>query len=97
MNKLPNIHPGEVLREEFIKPMRISQNALAKAIGVPVPRICAIVNESRSITADTAIRLGRFFDVPAQFWLNLQSSYDIEEAALEHDYSSVHTLSEIRV
>lgn len=96
MKKLPNIHPGEILREEFLKPMQISQNALANAIGVPVPRINAIVNEARSITADTALRLGRFFNMAPQFWINLQSAYDIEEAAHGHDYSDIRPMHEIR-
>ena len=89
MKKLPNIHPGEILREEFLGPMHISQNALARAIGMPVSRVSAIVKETRSITADTALRLGHFFGMPPQFWLNLQSAYDVEEASMCNDYSKV--------
>ena len=76
--KLPPIHPGEILEEEFLKPMGISQYQLAKDISVSPRRINEIVHRKRSITADTALRLGRFFGIPAQFWLNLQSRYDLE-------------------
>jgi addiction module HigA family antidote len=71
------IHPGEVLREEFLKPMAISAYALAKRLRVPPPRINDIVLERRGITADTALRLSRFFGTTEQFWLNLQDAYDI--------------------
>lgn len=76
--KLPPIHPGEILMEEFLKPMGISQYRLAKDISVPPRRINEIVHEKRGITADTALRLGRFFGMSPQFWLNLQSRYDLE-------------------
>lgn len=76
--KLPPIHPGEILREEFLRPMGISQYRLAKDISVPPRRINEIVHGKRSITADTALRLGRFFGMSAQFWLNLQTRYDLE-------------------
>jgi len=76
--KLPPIHPGEILLEEFLKPMGISQYRLAKDISVPPRRINEIVHGKRSITADTALRLGRFFGMSAQFWLNLQTRYDLE-------------------
>jgi len=79
MNRLPNIHPGEVLREEFLIPMGISQYRLAKEIGVPEPRISAICNGKRAITAGTAVRLSRFFGTSAGFWLGLQADYDTEE------------------
>jgi len=79
MNRLPNIHPGEVLREEFLIPMEISQYRLAKEIAVPEPRISAICNGKRAITADTAVRLSRFFGTSAGFWLGLQADYDTEE------------------
>ena len=78
MNRLPNIHPGEILREEFLKPMGVSQYRLAKDISVPPRRINEIVHGKRSITADTALRLGRFFSMSPQFWLNLQTRYDLE-------------------
>ncbi len=71
------IHPGEILLEEFLRPMDISQYRLAKDISVPQRRISEITQGKRSITADTALRLGRFFGMEAQFWLNLQSRYDL--------------------
>jgi addiction module HigA family antidote len=79
------IHPGEILLEEFLEPMGITQYRLAKEISVPQRRISEIVQGKRSITADTALRLGRYFDMEAQFWLNLQSRYDllIAESELE--------------
>ena len=76
--KLPAIHPGEILQEEFLEPMGISQYRLAKGIRVPPRRINEIVLGKRSITADTALRLARFFGTTAQVWLNLQSHYDLE-------------------
>jgi addiction module HigA family antidote len=78
--RLPPIHPGEILMGEFLEPMGISQYRLAKDISVPPRRINEIVHGKRSITADTALRLGRFFDMSPQFWLNLQSRYDLEMA-----------------
>jgi addiction module HigA family antidote len=75
---LANITPGEILEEDFLKPMGLSQYRLAKDIGVPARRINEIVKGERAITADTALRLGRYFKVSAQFWLNLQSHYDLE-------------------
>lgn len=71
------IHPGEVLQEEFLKPMNISQNQLALALRVPAPRINAIVRGKRAISADTALRLGQYFQIEPQFWMNLQSNYDL--------------------
>lgn len=73
-------HPGEILREEFLQPMELSQYRLAKDIGVPVTRINAIVKGNRAISADTAIRLGRYFGMSEQFWLNAQTHYDLEVA-----------------
>ena len=78
--KLPPIHPGEILLEEFLMPIGISQYRLAKAISVPPRRINEIVHGKRSITADTALRLGRFFEMSPQFWLNLQTRFDLEVA-----------------
>ena len=72
------VHPGEVLHEEFLAPMEISQYRLAKDISVPARRINEIVHGTRSITADTALRLGRYFGTSAQFWLNLQNHFDLE-------------------
>ena len=76
--KLPPIHPGEILLEEFLRPMGISQYRLAKDISVPPRRINEIVHRKRAITADTALRLGRFFGMSPQFWLNIQNRYDLE-------------------
>jgi addiction module HigA family antidote len=75
---LANITPGEILEEDFLKPMGLSQYRVAKDIGVPARRINEIVKGSRAITADTALRLGRYFKMSAQFWLNLQSHHDLE-------------------
>lgn len=75
---LPSIHPGEILLEEFLRPMGISQYRLAKDISVSPRRINEIVHGKRAITADTALRLGRFFGMAPQFWLNLQNRYDLE-------------------
>ena len=72
------VHPGEVLLEDFMKPLNLSQNALANAIGVPPRRINEIVHGKRSITADTAIRLGKFFGTSAKLWLNLQAHYELD-------------------
>ena len=79
------IHPGEILLEEFLRPMGISQYRLAKDISVPQRRISEITQGKRSITADTALRLGRYFDMEAQFWLNLQSRFDLLCAEAELD------------
>jgi addiction module HigA family antidote len=76
----PPIHPGEVLLTEFLEPLQITQYRLAKDIGVTPRRINEIVHGRRSISADTALRLGRFFNMEAQFWLNLQNHYDMEVA-----------------
>ena len=80
---IPPIHPGEVLLEDFMKPLKLSQYALAKAIGVPPRRINEIVQGKRSITADTALRLGRFFGVNPQSWMNLQTHFDLEVAEMD--------------
>ncbi len=80
MNKALSITPGEILREEFLIPMDISQNKLAKSISVSPSRINSIVNGERAITAETALRLSEYFGNSAQFWLNLQSHYDLEQA-----------------
>jgi addiction module HigA family antidote len=78
--KLPNIHPGEVLFEEFLKPMELSQNRLAREIGVAPRRINEIVLGKRAVTADTALRLARYFGVSEGFWMGLQADFDLEEA-----------------
>lgn len=90
---LAPIHPGEVLLEEFMKPMNISQYKLAKQLHVGPIRISEIVHGKRSITADTAIRLGRYFKMEAKFWMNLQASYDLEKAM---DESRVTIYQEVK-
>ena len=82
-NKMRPIHPGEILKEEFLTPLGMSANALAIALRVPGPRINDIVLERRAVTPDTALRLSRYFDTTAQFWLNLQSSYDLKQTENE--------------
>ncbi len=80
MAKMKPVHPGEILNEDFLKPMGLSQNALARAIKVPPRRINEIVLGKRGITADTALRMGRYFGMSAGFWMNAQSDYDMETA-----------------
>ena len=80
MKTLPNIHPGEILLEEFLTPMGISQNRLARAMDVPPRRINEIVHGKRAVTADTALRLARALGTSEQFWMGLQADYDLEEA-----------------
>jgi addiction module HigA family antidote len=75
------VHPGEVLSEEFLKPMNLSQNRVALSVGVPARRINEIVLGKRSISADTALRLGRFFGISPEFWLGLQAQYDLDVTA----------------
>lgn len=79
--KLNPIHPGEILNEEFLKPLKLSQYRIAKDISVSPLRISEIVRGKRNITVDTALRLGRYFGVTPQFWLNLQSYYDLDKAS----------------
>lgn len=82
-NRMRPVHPGEILREEYLLPLEMSANALATALRVPATRIHEIVNERRSITADTALRLARYFGGDAQSWVNLQSAFDLRVAELE--------------
>lgn len=81
-NGMRPVHPGEVLREEYLVQLEMSVNALAKALHVPAPRMNDIVRERRGITADTALRLARYFDTTPEFWLNLQSAYDLRRAEI---------------
>jgi len=83
-NNLPNIHPGEILRLEFLEPLNITPYRLSKDIGVAQTRIGEILAEKRSITADTALRLSRYFGNSAQFWLNLQTQFDLRQAQREN-------------
>lgn len=80
-NRMRPIHPGEVLREEFLAPLEMSPNALAMELHVPAPRINDVVLERRAVTPDTALRLARYFGTTAQFWLNLQSAFDLKQVA----------------
>ena len=86
------IHPGEILREEFLKPMKISAYQLANQLCVPVPRINDIVLEKRGISADTAVRLAKFFGTSEQFWMNLQTGYEVRvaKARLRKDLQRIH-------
>ena len=92
--KLPPLHPGRILLEEFLKPLGISQRRLAKDVSVPPRRINEVVRGSRAITADTALRLARFFGTSERFWLNLQTRYDLE---VEKDRLGDRLEREIRV
>jgi len=100
-NKLPPIHPGEILREEFMKPRDLSQNALARALNVPPRRINEIVLEKRGITADTALRLARYFRTSAELWTGLQADYDLRRArhkkarAIERDVEPLVALQPV--
>jgi addiction module HigA family antidote len=91
--RLPPVHPGEVLLEEFLKPMNITQYRLAKDISVPPRRVNEIVLQKRAITADTALRFGRYFGTSEQFWLNLQTEYDLD---VERDRLGDRLSSEVR-
>jgi antitoxin HigA-1 len=82
-------HPGEILREEYLVPLGMSARALAKALGVPANRITEIMRGDRDISADTAIRLGRYFGTDPRFWLNLQAAYDLSVAEAGYDYSRI--------
>ena len=92
MKKIPPIHPGEILLEEFMRPFGLSQNQLGKELNVSPRRINEIVHGRRSVTADTALRLARFFGNSASFWLGLQMDYDLDVAT---DESSVHIGKEV--
>lgn len=92
-NLLPPIHPGEILRSDFMEPLHLSMNRLALDLHVPVTRIAEIVHERRGITPDTALRLARYFNTSAGFWMNLQTAYDLEIAA---DKFSRRIQSEVR-
>jgi antitoxin HigA-1 len=86
-------HPGEVLREEYLVPLGMSARALAKAIAVPANRLTEIMRGERDVSADTAIRLGRYFKTDPRFWLNLQSAYNLSQAEAKHDYSKIRPSS----
>lgn len=89
VKRLANVHPGDILLEDFLKPLGLSQNALARAIGVSPRRINEICHRQRAVTADTALRLSRYFGLNQRFWLGLQMDYDLEEAETAFNYSSI--------
>jgi addiction module HigA family antidote len=92
-NGMRPIHPGEILLEEFLKPLDMSSRKLAEAIGVPHNRVSAIVAGARELTPDTALRLGRAFDMSPEFWLNLQQAHDLRVAEGEADLGSVKRIA----
>lgn len=95
MNKLSNIHPGEILLEEFLKPMEITAYRLSKSIGIPQTRTSQIIKGKRGITADTALRLSKYFGTSPKFWLGLQDDYDLEEQTtkLQKELDEIRTLN----
>ena len=95
MTKIPNIHPGEVLSEEFLKPMGISAYRLSKDVGIPQTRTSQIIKGKRRITADTALRFSKYFGTSVKFWLGLQNDYDIEEelSKLNNELEKIPTLN----
>ena len=98
MQKLPNIHPGEILAEEFLKPLKLTSYRLAKETKIPQTRISEILKFKRRITADTALRLSKFFGNSPQFWLGLQNDYDLEEESkvLEKELKTIHSLNYLK-
>ncbi len=80
MNNMRAIHPGEIIKEEYLKPLNMSASALAVALRVPAPRINDVVKQKRGVSVDTALRLARYFNTTPQFWMNLQNSYDLKMA-----------------
>lgn len=99
-NAMRPIHPGEILLEEFLRPLDMSANALAQAIGVPANRISAIVTGDRGVTADTALRLARAFGTTPEFWLNLQQSYELrlaeQDKGLAAEVRGIHPVRQLR-
>ncbi len=95
MTKLKNVHPGEVLLEEFLKPLDISAYRLSKDIGIPQTRTSAIIHGQRRVTADTALRLAKYFGTSAKFWLGLQNDFDIEEESerLKHQLEKIEVIN----
>ena len=95
MTRLNPVHPGEILKQDFMEPLGLSSNALAKAIGVTPARINEIVRERRGITAETALRLAQYFGTDAQSWMNLQHHYELEvaEQAIGHEIASIQPLA----
>ena len=97
MSKLLNIHPGEILLEEFLKPMEITAYRLSKSIGIPQTRTSQIIKGKRGITADTALRLSKYFGTSPKFWLGLQDDYDLEEQTnkLQNELKDIQTLNSV--
>ncbi|MBS1681510.1 MAG: HigA family addiction module antidote protein [Bacteroidetes bacterium] len=96
MKKLKNVHPGEVLKLDFMDPMNITAYALAKAINVDQTRISQLLRGTRNMSADTALRLGKFFNVSAEFWLNIQNRFDLEERrAHKSEYDQIKPLQTV--
>src|SRR5271169_3762046 len=97
MRHLRNIHPGEVLKEEFLEPMGFSVYRLARETGLPQTRLGQIIRGERSITAETAVKIGRYLNTGAEFWMNLQALYDIEEAQrrLNKEIKAIHPYQEV--
>jgi len=95
MERLANIHPGEVLKEEFLDPMKISAYRLSKDTGIPQTRVSEIIRGRRRVTADTALRLGKYFGTSAKFWLGLQDDFDLEEErkAKEQEIEKIPTVT----
>ena len=98
MRQLKNIHPGEILKEEFLEPMGISVYRLSKETGLSQTRLGQLIKGKRNMSAETAVKLGKFFGVAPEFWMNLQSLYDIEEARKQYkkDLNSIHTFDELK-
>lgn len=95
-NKMRPIHPGEILGEEFLAPLNMSANALATALGVPANRVSQILKGTRAVTAETALRLSRAFGTSAEFWLNLQKTYELRTAEIAHG-AEVRAVKRIKV
>ncbi|WP_078130672.1 HigA family addiction module antitoxin [Leptospira alexanderi] len=95
--KIKNIHPGDVLSEDFLKPMQISIYRLSKETGLSQTRIGQVVRGERSVTAETALKLGKFFGIEPEFWLNLQNYYDLEEAGkqFKKELAAIHNVKEL--
>ncbi len=98
MRQLRNIHPGEVLKEEFLKPMGISAYRVSKETGLSQTRLGQVITGKRGMSAETAVKLGKFFDIPPEFWMNLQSLYDIEDARKQYnkDIAAIQSIKELK-
>ena len=96
-NNMRPIHPGEILREEYLAPLGVTANALSIELRVPAPRINDVVRERRGVTPDTALRLARFFNTTPQFWLNLQTSFDLKQAEIAVGEKIAHDIQPMQV